>query len=86
MSFIDREAGVFSNTPADITVNTDLGRHTANVTWTEPAVTDNSGLYSVTSSHKPGFIFEIGTSMVTYTVVDASGNTAFFSFNITVIG
>ena len=77
---------MFSNIPSDITVNSVHGRPTADVTWTEPNVTDNSGIYTVSSSHNPGFAFHIGTTTVTYSVVDASGNAASLEFDVTVIG
>ena len=84
--FTDNEVSMFSNTPGDITVNNDAGQSFAVVTWTAPTVTDNSGSYTVTSSHSSGSSFTIGITRVTYSVVDASGNTASYSFNITVIG
>ena len=77
---------MFSNTAGDITVNNDAGQSFAVVSWTEPTVTDNSGSYTVTSSHSSGSSFSIGTTIVTYNVVDAAGNTASYSFNITVVG
>ena len=86
ISFTDNEVSMFSNTPGDITVNNDAGQSFAIVTWTEPTVTDNSGSYTVTASHSSGSTFTIGITRVTYSVVDASGNTASYSFNITVIG
>ena len=82
----DNEACVFSETPSDVSVNTDLGQPTAIVTWIEPIVTDNSGIFTVTSSHKPGSAFDVGTSTVTYTATDARGNKAVFTFNVTVKG
>ena len=54
--------------------------------WREPTVTDNSGLFTVTSSHTPGFAFGIGTTTVMYSAVDASGNRNVFSFDVTVLG
>ena len=77
---------MFSNSPGDIKVNNDAGQSFAIVTWTAPTVTDNFGSYTVTSSHSSGSSFSIGITRVTYSVVDASGNTASYSFNITVIG
>ena len=69
-----------------ITVNITSGLPTANVTWTEPTITDNSGFYTVASTHKTGKNFDIGITTVTYTVVDALENTAKYSFDITVTG
>ena len=77
---------MFSNSPGDITVNNDAGQSFAVVTWTAPTVTDNSGFYTLSSSHSSGASFSIGITTVTYTVVDAAGNTASYSFKITVVG
>ena len=85
-SFTDNEVSMFSNTPGDLIVNTDAGQSFAVVAWTAPTVTDNSGLYTLSSSHSSGSSFSIGITTVTYTVVDAAGNTASYSFNITVVG
>ena len=52
----------------------------------EPTVTDNSWLFTVKSSHISGSAFAIGVTEVTYTATDPSGNTAGFSFNVTVKG
>ena len=57
-----------------------------NVTWTEPEVRDNSDMYTVWSSHHPGDAFKIGTTPVTYSAIDSSGNVKTITFNITVVG
>ena len=67
-------------------MNTASGQASAVVTWTEPTVTDNSGFYTLTSSHSFGSSFSIGITTVSYTVVDGAGNTVTYSFNITVTG
>eukprot|EP00054_Salpingoeca_dolichothecata_P025910 m.183153 g.183153 ORF g.183153 m.183153 type:complete len:3304 (+) comp25500_c0_seq1:45-9956(+) len=54
-------------------------------TWDAPTATDNFDLQSLTSSHSSGSSFPVGTTMVTYTAVDAFGLTATCSFNITVV-
>ena len=56
------------------------------VSWTEPTVTDNSGSYTLTSTHSSGASFDIGNTTVTYIAVDESGNKATYSFDITVTG
>ncbi|XP_072046364.1 uncharacterized protein [Amphiura filiformis] len=85
VTVIDNEASMFSDTPGDITVNTESGLATASVTWTEPTVTDNSGVYTVTSNYQSGESFGIGITQVIYSAWDEQGNYASFSFNITVI-
>ena len=56
------------------------------VSWTEPTVTDNSGSYTLTSTHSPGSTYDIGNTTVTYTAIDESSNNATYSFDIIVIG
>ncbi len=70
--------------PADITVSTDAGTCDAVATWTDPVTIDNCGVVTVMSSHNSGDTFPLGTTTVTYTVTDNSGNTATCDFNITV--
>ena len=56
------------------------------VTWTEPTATDNSGTATLSSrTHAPGTFFLVGTTDVTYTFVDSSGNSATCTFTVTVI-
>ena len=58
----------------------------ATVIWTTPTVTDNSGEASVSSDHQSGDSFIIGTTTVTFTVVDAYGNSDTASFDVTIKG
>ena len=83
----DNEPPVITGAPDFITLPTDHGLPFANVTWTEPSTTDNSGLQiKLVSSHSPGTLFHIGTSSVTYNATDSSGNMANHTFIITVQG
>ncbi|XP_072017890.1 chymotrypsin-like protease CTRL-1 isoform X2 [Amphiura filiformis] len=69
----------------DITRTVKTGTTGTTVTWTEPTATDNSGTVSLTSrTHAPGDTFIVGTSQVTYTFTDGSGNTATCIFNVNV--
>ncbi|XP_077984653.1 hyalin-like [Glandiceps talaboti] len=71
--------------PSDITQNTDAGLATASVTWTAATATDNSGVTPTsTVTHSSGDNFAIGSTTVTYTFQDGSGNTADCSFTVTV--
>lgn len=84
----DNQAPVIINCPVDFTVYTGPGRTTCDqvATWTEPTATDNcGGAVSWVRSHIPGSIFPVGTTTVTYTATDGSGNSATCSFVITVI-
>ena len=54
--------------------------------WTEPSATDNSGVVNMSSTIKPESLFYIGTTKVTYTAVDPSGNADDYTFTVTVTG
>ncbi|MEZ5105799.1 MAG: HYR domain-containing protein, partial [Draconibacterium sp.] len=73
----DDQKPVISHCPSDISVSTDAGECGAYVSWAEPTVSDNctdeTGLIW-TKSHLPGDLFTVGTTIVTYTVKDASNN------------
>ncbi|XP_071488839.1 hyalin-like [Diadema antillarum] len=70
----------------DITRTVELGVTGTQVTWTEPTATDASGVVNIVSrSINPGTFFPVGTTDVTYTFADGSGNTANCTFRVTVI-
>jgi gliding motility-associated-like protein len=75
---------VLSGCPSDITVNADASCQ-AVVNWSEPTVTQGCAPATMTSTHTPGGAFQSGTTPVTYTVQDASGNKTTCSFNVNVI-
>ncbi len=55
------------------------------VNWTAPTVSDNcAGTLTLTTTKNPGTVFNLGTTVVTYTATDAAGNTSTCSFNVTV--
>ena len=61
------------------------GRTSGTLTWTEPTATDNSGMVpTVTQTHRLGDSFNVGTTTVTYTFTDITGNQAQCSFTVTV--
>ena len=65
----------------------DRGLSSAQVKWTEPVATDNSGVPPiVTSNYQPLQRFDQGTHVITYIAVDQSGNKATCNFTIYVIG
>ncbi|KAK4887668.1 hypothetical protein RN001_003939 [Aquatica leii] len=55
-----------------------------NITWEEPSIYDNSDFVMISRSHDFGY-FEVGTTPVTYTAKDASGNINICTMNITVV-
>ncbi|XP_072019635.1 hyalin-like [Amphiura filiformis] len=82
---VDTVAPVISQ-PEDITVTVPLGTPGRTVNWDEPSATDNSGTVTLASrSRAPNSFFNIGTTPVTYTFTDPSGNTASVTFNVNVI-
>ncbi len=80
----DTEKPVINGLPANITVANDASVCGANVSWTAPTVSDNCGGASIASSHVSGTQFPVGTTAVTYTATDASGNQVSASFTVTV--
>ena len=75
---------VISGCPSDITVSANASCQ-AVVNWTPPTFTDNCIGGTMGSTHSAGSTFEAGTTSVTYTATDASGNTVSCSFNVTVV-
>ena len=86
LDFADDEDPVISSTPAAISQSTDATLATAVVTWTLPTARDNSGTYTLTSSHHSGDTFSLGATTVTYTAADAAGNTVMYTFTVTITG
>ena len=82
----DNEKPVFDQCPGDQDVTTDIGYPTAVVNWTQPTATDNSGIQTLTSTHKSGENFTIGNNTVTYTATDDAGNTETCTFFVIVSG
>ncbi|KAJ8042468.1 Hyalin [Holothuria leucospilota] len=71
----------------DIVRETPFSTGGLRVNFTECTPTDDSGTAILVSrSHTPGQFFVIGTTVVTYTFTDPSGNTGTGSFTITVNG
>ena len=83
----DNSAPVISGCPADINANNVPGACATIVSWTEPTAIDNctgAGSLVWTKSNIPGDLFPVGTTVVTYTVKDAAGNTSTCTFNVIV--
>jgi HYR domain/GEVED domain/Secretion system C-terminal sorting domain len=70
--------------PANITTNNTTGQCGAVVTFAAPTTTDNCSGVAVTSVPASGSLFPVGTTTVTSTATDASGNTATCTFTVTV--
>ena len=76
---------VISGCPSGATAVAPQGQTSASVTWNEPTATDNSGGNVQRSSNRsPGQTFGLGSTQVTYTFTDPSGNQATCRFTVTV--
>lgn len=64
------------------------GKDSANVTWPQPKARDNSNsfLNQTMRTYPPGSSFAIGSTNVTYTFQDGSGNQAFCEFQVILSG
>ena len=81
---VDGSAPTLSDIPADITVNNDAGNCSAVVNYTMPTISDNCAGSTLASSHPSGSTFSVGTTTVTFTATDASGNQSTATFDVTV--
>jgi len=82
--------------PGDISASSNTGTCNASVTLTNPVISDNCAgttltytITGVTTGNGTGFvpqpyIFNVGTSTVTYTLTDQAGLSVFCDFNVTV--
>ena len=79
----DQTPPVITNLPNDI--NALVGNScSTQVSWIEPIASDNCSVKSITSSHKPGDVFPIGTTTVNYLATDEAGNVSSASFHVIV--
>lgn len=80
----DTAPPVFSDVPADITVDAS-GASGAAVSFTRPTARDaRDGQVDVTCDREPDTVFPVGTTTVTCTASDDAGNRATVSFQVTV--
>ncbi|XP_064419278.1 uncharacterized protein LOC106706530 [Latimeria chalumnae] len=71
-----------TNCPQDITITTE--RDHVQVTWEEPEVSDNSGVFISIASISSGSFFRYGTHQITYTAGDEAGNEASCQFQVVI--
>ncbi|MFY0673789.1 MAG: T9SS type A sorting domain-containing protein [Bacteroidia bacterium] len=83
ITVVDDEDPTISGVPATVTVTANANDCTPSVSWTPPTANDNCTV-SLTSNYNQGDDFPIGSTTVTYTAEDGSGNTATASFNVVV--
>src|SRR6185295_12834924 len=70
--------------PADIAANNGPGQCSAVVNYPAPLVIGGAGNVVVVCNPPSGSVFPIGTTTVTCTATDTSGNTVACSFNVAV--
>lgn len=70
--------------PSNVTVSNTTGSCGANVTYPAATANDNCNVASLVYSQNSGTFFPVGTTIVTATATDGSGNTASCTFNVTV--
>ncbi|BDD01880.1 HYR domain-containing protein [Persicobacter psychrovividus] len=80
----DEQLPSIDNLPADMTVAADAGNCNAVVNWTKIIASDNCGISNLEVVPNSGSAFELGTTEVTVTATDLSGNTISESFTVTV--
>ena len=80
----DQELPQITNLPADITQNNDSGACGALIIWDAAGATDNCEVADLQSSHASGDFFPVGTTTVTITATDTTGNSHSESFDVTV--
>ncbi|XP_033099724.1 uncharacterized protein LOC117103264 [Anneissia japonica] len=85
VTVIDNERPVISNYQTEEIIRfTDPGTPIA-VTWQIPTVTDNSGMWNVSSNFDPGDTFDVGEYLIFYNATDPYGNEASITFTVTVL-
>ncbi len=85
----DNPAEITSNCPADIVINAEPGAESAVASWTEPTATSTCfvpgvEITRVDEGPENGGLFPVGTTFVSYSLVDSCNNFAQCAFNVTV--
>ncbi|TNF32447.1 MAG: HYR domain-containing protein, partial [Bacteroidetes bacterium] len=84
LTIVDTVAPAITGCPADITVVPESSDCSPMVVWTEPAAADNCSA-TMSSNFTSGDDFPVGSTTVTYTAIDPSGNTTTCTFIVTVV-
>ncbi|MBN8575824.1 MAG: HYR domain-containing protein [Cytophagales bacterium] len=79
----DTTPPVITGCPANINISA-AANCKAFASWTAPTALDNCAVQSFTSTHASGSEFNLGTTTVTYTALDAAGNSSTCTFTVTV--
>jgi len=81
----DDEAPIISGMPTDMTVESSSGSCSGTTSWIDPLVSENCGSATLEVDQRPGSRFPIGSTTVSYTAIDSSGNSSTSSFTVTVL-
>jgi PKD repeat protein len=84
ITVVDEQAPVIT-CPEDVTAEADPATGTAVVTFDEAVATDNCDGLSQNCTHSSGEEFPLGSTLVTCTATDASGNESSCSFQVIVL-
>ena len=84
ISSVDNQNPVVTNIPSDMIIMVNGMNCSSVVNWTPPTASDNCGLASFNTTHQPGSVFPMGSTLVTYTAIDNCGNSATGAFQITI--
>ncbi|XP_038045461.1 sushi, von Willebrand factor type A, EGF and pentraxin domain-containing protein 1-like [Patiria miniata] len=83
---VDYIAPYFTFCPADITVSAPPGSDSAQVSWEDAIVTDNSGVQPKVEMSPPNpNPFSVGQHLVSYRATDGAGNVSSCVFVVTVV-
>jgi len=83
ITLIDIEAPIITGLPDNMVIASDANC-LSTVVWDDPIALDNCSIGQVSADIPSGSTFDIGTTTVTYTVVDDCGNMKQASFTITI--
>jgi gliding motility-associated-like protein len=81
---LDTDGIEITGCPESISVKADNSNGTAIVDWEEPNSTATCSTITAQSSHRPGNSFDLGTTTVTYTFTNESGQIESCNFDVTV--
>ena len=85
VTVIDNEAPALLDMPSEMVVSTTEGQCSASVSWTPPTASDNCEVSELVCSHENGAVFDLGSTLVTYTTTDSASNSTQQSFLVTVV-
>lgn len=82
VTIVDQEAPVIRGISTNMVKSNDAGSCSAVVYWAEPIAIDNCSGVAITQNFNPGDALPLGLTTVTYTAMDANGNSINSNFTI----